>query len=87
VIVAAILAAQASMAGAASQQEGYPAQSLDRSLKQLAARHAIQVVYLSDLTEGRTAPEVPSGLSVQDTLSSLLAKWAHISLCHDILWR
>jgi iron complex outermembrane recepter protein len=71
-VVAAILVGHASTICAATN-DVYPEQSLDRSLKQLAARTRIQVVYLSDLTDGRTAPEVPSGLSVQDTLVSMLA--------------
>jgi len=71
--VAAILAAQVNVPAAAIEPASYPEQSLDQSLKQLAARTRIQVVYLSDLTDGRTAPEVPSGLSIQDTLVSMLA--------------
>jgi iron complex outermembrane receptor protein len=51
----------------------YPKQALDVSLKQFAARTSIQLVYLSDLTKGRMAPEVPAGLGVTETLAAILA--------------
>lgn len=51
----------------------YPRQALDVSLKQFVARTRIQLVYLSELTHGLTAPEVPGGLSVADTLTAMLA--------------
>src|SRR5688572_5710307 len=51
----------------------YPSQSLDAALKELAARTQLQIIYLSDLTDGCTAPEVPADRSVADTLASMLA--------------
>jgi iron complex outermembrane receptor protein len=52
---------------------GYPRQSLDTSLKQLAARTQLQVIYLSELTEGCIAPEVPADQGASETLTSMLA--------------
>lgn len=73
-VVAATLAHTPLLAAAPRQAEiAYPRQALDVSLKQFAARTRIQFVYLSDLTKGRTAPEVPGGLGVAETLAAMLA--------------
>ena len=75
IAVATLLAAHAALCAEAPKQGEivYPKQALDDSLKQLAARTRIQLVYLSDLTKGLTAPEVPGGLSIADTLAAMLA--------------
>ena len=62
--VASALAASALHIGAALAGDAYPEQALDVSLKEFAVRTRVQVVYMADLTKGRLAPEVPSGLSV-----------------------
>lgn len=75
IAVATLLAAYAPLWAEVSTQAEtvYPKQALDLSLKMLAARTRIQLVYLSDLTKGLMAPEVPGGLSVADTLAAMLA--------------
>lgn len=68
--VVAVMLVQVQLAAAES---AYPRQPLDVSLKEFASRTQIQLLYLSELTAGRTAPEVPGGLSIAQTLESMLA--------------
>jgi iron complex outermembrane recepter protein len=72
-MAAVAMYAHCGWAQSTQSQTGYPKQPLSESLKQLAAQTQIQLIYLSHLASDRTAPEVPAGLTLAETLTSMLA--------------